>query len=176
MIPDDKPNPDDQPKPAIIKISHPPSDANKNKNRKHLQNISGDSNGVLAKLFHIICYDLTNNQHFGYAAWRRLMDAYLDDLVKQDPLVNRQNERGNFTKAIKASKMSDKTFFKGLRLLRFVKVRIIIEGHREDGTVTAHSTTVSFTKNCTEEDTNVDIIAEAAKDAREQQDKKDDEK
>lgn len=169
LIVDDSEN---KPKPTIIHTSHPPK-AFDNKQRKHFENISGDSDGVLAKLFHTICYDLTNNQHFSFSAWRRLMDKYLDDLVKQDPEVNRQNERGNFTKAINASKMSWKTFFKCLRLLRFVKVRIIIEGHREDGSVSAHSTTVSFVNKYGDEDTNLDVMEQAAKDARKDQNDKD---
>lgn len=158
-------NPEDKPKPTIINISHPPK-VNDNKHRKHFDNISGDSDGILAKLFHTICYDLTDNQHYSSSAWRRLMDRYLDDLVKQDPEVNRQNERGNFTKAINSDKMSWKTFFKCLKLLRFVKVRIILEGHRENGAITTHSTTVSFAGKSGSEDTNIDVMAEAVKDAK----------
>lgn len=152
-------NPDDKKPQQLINSSFPPSDG-KNSRRKILENVSGDSDGVLAKLFHIICYDLTNNQHYSGSAWKRLMDRYLDDLVKQDPSVNRQNERGNFTKALNAPKMTWRTFFKGLILLRFRKIRFIIEGERDNGVVTIHQSTISFANRDGDEDINFDVRTE----------------
>lgn len=128
----------------------------KTSRRKILETISNDSSGILTKLFHIICYDLTNDNHFSPTVWKRLMDRYLDEAVKRDPTLNRQNERGNFTKALRAKKMSWMNFFKSLRFLQFVRFRLIIEGTRANGVTTIHQLSVNLS-DVSDENMDIDV-------------------
>lgn len=133
--------------------------------QRNLGYISGDADGVLTRLFRNMCYDLTNNQYFTVSAWNRMLNKYLDDVEKTNPDINRQNERGNFHKALNAPRMTWKTFFKALKFLGIVKFRIIIEAQREDGSLSVHSTSVSFNTTQRDVETNLDIIKQAAQEA-----------
>lgn len=155
---------------AKLTTSHPMPRFNQQ--HRELGKISSDSDGILMRLFRNICYDLTDNQYYSGSAWRKLMDDYLDDLVKRDPTISRPNVRGNFNKALLAPNMTWRTLCKALRFLKFVRFRIIIEGEHEDGSVTVHSTSVSFVAgNQGRDEANVDISQQAAQDAHEDLDK-----
>lgn len=170
MSENEKPN---KPLPPAISVGFPRPRFDQTK--RDLGIISSDADGILTRLFRNIGYDLTDNQFFSKASWRRMMDSYLNELVEADPSVNRQNERGNFTKALAAPKMSWKTFIKGLKLYRFKKFRFIIIGTHEDNTVTIHSVTAALragANNDPEVEALVNIIEEAVRDAIESQNNK----
>lgn len=172
---------DEKEKPKFPK-STPPSisvgfpSARFDQKKRDLGNISSDADGILTRLYRNIVYDLTNNQWYSTIAWRKMMEAYLDEMVASDPNVSRQNVRGNFTKALNASKMSWKTFVKAMKLQRFRKFRIILIGTRDDDTVSVHSTTVALRSKKGEVDTDVEaiinILEESVRDAIREQNNK----
>lgn len=80
---------------------------------------------VLSKLFRLVLA----NQHIEGPNWESLMERLLNDPKNPMPRnsKDRSSQKGNLNKALKAERMTWKTFEKGLRFLTVRKARVIVE-------------------------------------------------
>jgi len=96
----------------------------------------GTARGALAKLFRTILKDLK----IGGPEWERHMQRALDDPRGPAPRnsKDRSTLKGNWNKALKADRMSWKTFQQALRLLSPVSARFEVQLTWLKGTTTIH--------------------------------------
>lgn len=108
--------------------------------------ISGGVDGVLTKLFNLICLRITNDNGIGPIQWNKLMIDYIRKVSNSKVAIDRTSIRGNLTKELRRPGMTWKTFCtKGLVFLKMDCFSFTIDAVFEDGTET--SSTISAVLN-----------------------------
>ena len=100
--------------------------------------------GVLARLFNLICLDITDGKGFSPPQWDDMLNEYIDRTEGHLNQTKRLNIRSNLNKEFRLSKMTWKVFGKGLSFLRVASFTIHIKAFREDGTICECEHLVNF--------------------------------
>jgi hypothetical protein len=109
--------------------------------------ISGGIEGVLSRLFNIICLDVTGGRGISPIQWNKLMIDYIRSMVESNTTMDRSSIRGNMNKELRRASMTWNVLNKGLRFLKFEAYTISIEGALVDGREFNAYTSVSFVPN-----------------------------
>jgi hypothetical protein len=120
-------------------IKEDPTDINENLMNKH--HWVGRSNGILSRLFRIVVTDLNVSTR----DWHNYMMDYLNDPINQIPMSGKERStaRGNLNKQLQKDPMSIKTFLRGLKFLKVLRVKFTVTLVREEG-VTNHSVNLNL--------------------------------
>lgn len=108
------------------------------------RSFSSGSSGVLARLFNLICLNITEGKGFSQIQWNTMLTAYIDRTEGQLDGAKRLNIRSNLNKEFRLSKMTWKVFCKGLRFLQVASFTIHITAYRNDGTISECETSINF--------------------------------
>lgn len=104
----------------------------------------GHYSSVLARLFNLICMDLTNDEGFSQLDWNAALNEFNEKMSGHLAPVERVNTRSLLNKEFRQSEMTWKVFCKGLRFLRVAKFTIHIRTYREDGLVSECEASINF--------------------------------
>lgn len=102
--------------------------------------------GVLARLFNLICLNLTDGNGFSQMQWNTMLTEFIDRTEGHLDAAKRLNIRSNLNKEFRLAKMTWKVFCKGLKFLKVAKFTIHITAYRQDGTIFDAEHTVNFAK------------------------------
>lgn len=100
--------------------------------------------GMLARLFNLICLDITESKGFSHIQWNDMLADYIDRTEGHLDADKRLNVRSNLNKEFRLSKMTWKVFCKGLKFLQVAGFTIHITAYREDGTISECETSNNF--------------------------------
>lgn len=109
--------------------------------------ISGGIEGVLTRLFNIICLDVTGGRGISPIQWNKLMIDYIRVMAESNTSMDRSSIRGNMNKELRRPGMTWNVLCKGLRFLKFEAFTVSIEGELINGKEFCAHTTVSFVPN-----------------------------
>lgn len=109
--------------------------------------ISGGIEGVLSRLFNIICLDVTGGRGISPIQWNKLMIDYIRTMVESNTTMDRSSIRGNMNKELRRPSMTWNVLCKGLKFLKFEAFTISIDGELLDGKEFNAYTSVSFVPN-----------------------------
>jgi hypothetical protein len=109
--------------------------------------ISGGIEGVLSRLFNVMCLDVTGGRGISPIQWNKLMNEYIKMMVESNTTMDRSSIRGNMNKELRRPSMTWNVLCKGLRFLKFEAFTISIEGELLDGKEFNAYTSVSFVPN-----------------------------
>lgn len=112
--------------------------------RAQLRSYSSGASGVLARLFNLICLDLTEGKGFSQIQWNQMLTTFIDATEGQLTAEKRQSVRGNLNKEFRLSKMTWKVFCKALRFLQVASFTIHLTAYRQDGMIFECETPVNF--------------------------------
>lgn len=116
--------------------------------------ISGGVDGVLAKLFNLICLELTNGTGIGPIQWNKLMIDYIRKISSSKIPIDRSSIRGNINKALRQPGMTWNVFAtKGLLFLKMDCFSFTVNAVFEDGTETCSTISASFSQDSKYKDT-----------------------
>lgn len=104
---------------------------------------SHGTEGVLARLFKVICYDITGQRGITLIQWNKLIADYIRNLDGSNTL-DRMSVRGNSNKEFRRTSMTWKVFLKGLRILKFLCFNFTVDAELEDGKVVTAQIFVTF--------------------------------
>jgi hypothetical protein len=105
---------------------------------------SSGASGVLARLFNLICLNITDGKGFSQIQWNQMLTTFIDATEGQLTAEKRQSVRGNLNKEFRLSKMTWKVFCKALRFLQVANFTIHLTAYREDGSICECETPVNF--------------------------------
>lgn len=105
---------------------------------------SNGYSGILARLFNLICLDLTEGKGFSQIQWNSMLSAFIDETEGHLDLDKRMNVRSNLNKEFRLAKMTWKVFCKGLRFLQVANFTLNITAYREDGKIFDVETPINF--------------------------------
>lgn len=100
--------------------------------------------GALARLFNLICLDITGGKGFSQEQWNNMLAAFIDETEGHLDFDKRMNVRSNLNKEFRLSKMTWKVFCKGLRFLQVAGFTLHLTVYREDGTIFDCETPINF--------------------------------
>jgi hypothetical protein len=109
--------------------------------------ISGGFDGVLTRLFNIICLDSTGGRGISPIQWNKLMNDYIKVMVESNTTMDRSSIRGNMNKELRRPTMTWNVLCKGMRFLKFEAFTVSIYGELTDGREFNAYTSVSFVPN-----------------------------
>lgn len=110
--------------------------------------ISGGIEGVLSRLFNIICLDVTGGRGISPIQWNKLMIDYIRSVVESNTTMDRSSIRGNVNKELRRPSMTWNVFtLKGLKFLKFEAFTVSVYGELTDGREFNAYTSVSFVPN-----------------------------
>lgn len=112
--------------------------------RQNLRPFSSSYSGVLARLFNLICLNVTDGKGFSQIQWNNMLTAYIERTEGHLSPEKRLNVRSNLNKEFRTSKMTWKVFCKGLRFLQVAGFTIHIQAFREDGSISECETNINF--------------------------------
>lgn len=112
--------------------------------RNTKRTFSSEPGGILARLFNLICLDITDDKGFSQLAWNNMLTDFIDRTEGHLDPVKRLNVRSNLNKEFRLSKMTWKVFCKALRFLQVAKFDIHVTAYREDGTICECETSTTF--------------------------------
>ena len=106
--------------------------------------ISGGIEGILTRLFNIICLDVTGGRGITPIQWNKLMIDYIKMMVDNNTTMDRSSIRGNMNKELRRPSMTWNVLCKGLRFLKFEAFTVSMHGGLQDGREFNVYTSVSF--------------------------------
>lgn len=110
--------------------------------------ISGGVEGVLTRLFHIICLDVTGGRGISPIQWNKLMIDYIRQESESNTMLDRSSIRGNMNKVLRRPSMTWNAFtLNGLKFLQFEAFTVSIYGELLNGKEFSAHTSVSFVPN-----------------------------
>lgn len=116
--------------------------------------ISGGVDGVLAKLFNLICLEITNGGGIGPIQWNKLMIDYIRRVSSSKIAIDRSSIRGNMNKELRKPGMTWKVFStKGLPFLKMDCFSLTINAVFEDGKETCSTVSAAFSADSKYRDT-----------------------
>lgn len=87
---------------------------------------SNGVDGILAKLFNIVCLDISNDAGISPIQWNRLTNDYIQLVIGNGSLIDRMSIRGNLNKALRKPKMTWDVFYTGLLFLKYRAFKITV--------------------------------------------------
>lgn len=106
--------------------------------------ISGGFEGVLARLFNVMCLDVTGGRGISPVQWNKLMNSYIRSMVESNTTMDRSSIRGNMNKELRRPSMTWNVLCKGMRFLKFEAFTISIHGELVNGKEFSAYTSKSF--------------------------------
>jgi hypothetical protein len=103
---------------------------------------SHGTEGVLARLYRVICQDTTGQRGITLIQWNKLIADYIRD--KNQTTLDRMSMRGNLNKEFRRTRMTWRVFCKGMQILKFLCFSVIVDAEFESGEVITAKTFVSF--------------------------------
>lgn len=100
--------------------------------------------GALARLFNLICLDLTDGAWFSKDQWDNLLTTYIDETEGELEPEKKLNVRSGLNKEFRLPKITWKVFRKGLRFLQVRSFTLRIIAYRVDGLISECETTINF--------------------------------
>lgn len=87
---------------------------------------SNGVDGILARLFNIVCLDVSNGHGISPVVWNRYTSDYIKLTASQAEAIDRMSIRGNLNKAFRKSTMTWDVFCKGLIFLKYRAIRVTV--------------------------------------------------
>jgi hypothetical protein len=112
--------------------------------RTSARSYSSGAKGVLAKLFNLICLNVTDGKGFTQDQWNDMLNDYIDYTEGDLEQAKKLNIRSNLNKEFRLSKMTWKVFCKGLKFLQVVGFTVHVTAYREDNSICECETSVNF--------------------------------
>ncbi|BAW19308.1 hypothetical protein [Ralstonia phage RP31] len=110
--------------------------------------ISGGIEGVLTRLFNIICLDVTGGRGISPIQWNKLMIDYIRGVIESNATLDRSSIRGNVNKELRRPSMTWNVFtLKGMKFLQFEAFTVSVYGDLVDGREFNAYTSISFVPN-----------------------------
>lgn len=109
--------------------------------------ISGGIDGILKRLFNMICLDSTNNEGVSPVQWNKLMIDYIKNIGDSNTSMDRSSIRGNMNKELHRPSMTWNVLCKGLQFLKFEACTVSVYGDLHDGREFNAYTSISFVDN-----------------------------
>jgi hypothetical protein len=100
--------------------------------------------GVLARLFNLICLNITDGKGFSQNQWNTMLSAFIDETESHLDIDKRMNVRSNLNKEFRLSKMTWKVFCKGLKFLQVRGFTFHLIAYRTDGKIFECETPINF--------------------------------
>ena len=100
--------------------------------------------GVLARLFNLICLNITDGKGFTKNQWDEMLTDYIDRTEGELSPEKKLNIRSNLNKEFRLPKMTWKVFCKGLRFLQVERFSIHIRAYGKDSSISEAETGGSF--------------------------------
>lgn len=100
--------------------------------------------GVLARLFNLICLNITDNKSFSKNQWDDMLTEYIDLTEGDLDASKKLNIRSNLNKEFRLPKMTWRVFCKGLRFLKVGSFTIHLTAYREDRSISECETSINF--------------------------------
>lgn len=113
--------------------------------------------GILARLFNIVCLDISNDAGISPLQWNRLTNDYIQLVIGQGTAIDRMSIRGNLNKALRKPSMTWDVFCKGLVFLKYRAFKVTIVYRGPSGQVAEVSRNIHF---LCEEDLNLVVRPE----------------
>lgn len=113
-------------------------------NRQTPRSFASGPSGVLARLFNLICLNITGGKGFSQVQWNQMLGAFIERTEGNIDGAKKLNIRSNLNKEFRLSKMTWKVFYKGLRFLQVANFTIHITAYREDNTISQCETSITL--------------------------------
>ena len=95
--------------------------------------ISGGVEGILTRLFNMLCLEATGGKGITPVKWNNLMIDYIKMMVDNNTTMDRSSIRGNMNKELRKPSMTWNVLCKGMRFLKFEAFTISMYGGLYDG-------------------------------------------
>lgn len=114
------------------------------RNSTHGVRIAGGVEGILTRLFNLLCLDVTGGRGISPVQWNKLMIEYIRAMVESNTTMDRSSIRGNMNKELRKPSMTWNVLCKGLRFLKFEAFTVSVDGELYSGKKFNAYTSVSF--------------------------------
>ncbi len=96
---------------------------------------SNGVDGILAKLFNLVCLDISNGHGISPLVWNRLTSEYIALIATHTSTIDRMSIRGNLNKAFRKSSMTWNVFCKGMIFLKYRAFKVTVIYKTKSGEV-----------------------------------------
>lgn len=100
--------------------------------------------GTLARLFNLICLNLTDGNGFSKHQWDEMLTDYIDRTEGDLSAEKKLNIRSNLNKEFRLPKMTWKVFCKGLQFLQVVSFNVHLIAYGQDSSISESETSINF--------------------------------
>lgn len=105
---------------------------------------SNEPGGVLAKLFSLICLDLTDQQGYSQQQWTDMVTEWGEINLSGASKMKLLNDKSNTNKEFRYPKITWRVFCKGLKFIKTKRFTLYITCYREDGLISNCETSINF--------------------------------